>query len=325
MSRVAVTGSSGRLGRSVVSVLNSLGNEVFCLDRLFPSGSEEATLTSSDSSHVSTIDLTNFDDTVALFADLKPDAVVHLAAIAVPFSAPEHVILRTNATLAFNVIQGAVSAGVRKIITASSPTVQGYGAPIGWIPERLPLDESMEPNPWNAYALSKLIAERTMRMFAAQCGDSVRLAAFRPCYVIAPEEWLGALTQQGHTVRQRLDDPSLGAPALFNYVDARDVGRFIHILIEALTEIPNAQVFYVGARDALARKSLAELIPEYFPEAAQAASELTGSQPAFSIEKAHRLLGWQPERTWRSELSHEPRSALDCSSAVPVSSLETRK
>lgn len=294
MSRVLVTGSSGRLGRSVVAVLAERGHEVIGVDLTVP--------TEGAAEQVSA-DLTDAAQASAVIAEARVDAVIHLAAIAVPFSAPEQHILRTNASLAYNVMQAAVDAGVRKIVTASSPTVFGYGSPAGWVPERLPLDEDVEPRPWNAYALSKLLAERTMAMFAAQKGDEVRLAAFRPCYVVAPEEWHGAPTQQGHTILERLDDPALSAPALFNYVDARDVGGFLDTLVAGLDDIPNAQTFMVGAADALARRPLAELMPVYWPSTAEAAHELTGTAPAFSIEKARRLLGWTPTHDWRSELA----------------------
>ena len=293
MSRILLTGSAGRLGRSVVAVLSDRGHEVVQVDLAVPTDAGDAVAA----------DLTDPAVASTVIAGARADAVIHLAAIAVPFSAPEQHILRTNATLAYNVMQAAVDAGVRKVVTASSPTVFGYGSPAGWTPERLPLDEDIEPRPWNAYALSKLVAERTMQMFAAQRGDGVRLAAFRPCYVIAPEEWDGAPTQQGHTVLNRLDDPSLSAPALFNYVDARDVGDFLHVLLAGLDDIPNAQTFIVGAADALARRPLAELVPQFMPEAAGAARELTGTAPAFSIEKARRLLGWRPQRDWRTELA----------------------
>jgi Nucleoside-diphosphate-sugar epimerases len=293
MSRLLITGSSGRLGRSVVAVLREAGHEVVGVDRD----------PETDDPTARVADLTDTRAASEVLAEVAPDAVIHLAAIAVPFSAPEQHILRTNASLAYNVMQGAVDAGVRNIITASSPTVFGYGSPAGWIPRRLPLDEEVPEEPWNAYSLSKLIAERTARMFAAQFGDVVRVAAFRPCYVIAPEEWRDAPTQQGHTVVDRLDKPELAAPALFNYVDARDVGAFLDVLLAALAEIPNAQTFIVGAADALARRPLSELIPEYLPLAASVARELTGTRPAFSIEKAHRLLGWRPVRDWRSELA----------------------
>ena len=295
MSRVLVTGSSGRLGRSVVAVLAERGHEVIEVDLSVPAASPGAERIAAD--------LTDAAQASAVLAGARADAVIHLAAIAVPFSAPEQHILRTNASLAYNVMQAAVDAGVRKIVTASSPTVFGYGSPAGWVPERLPLDEDVRPRPWNAYALSKLLAERTMEMFAAQKGDEVRLAAFRPCYVVAPEEWRGAPTQQGHTILQRLDDPALSAPALFNYVDARDVGGFLDTLLGALDDIPNAQTFIVGAEDALARRPLAELMPVYWPQTAGLAEGLTGTASAFSIEKARRLLGWTPDHDWRSELA----------------------
>ena len=238
-----------------------------------------------------------------MLSDSGAEAVVHLAAIATPFSAPEPVILATNTMLAFTVVQAAVDAGVGRVIVASSPTVYGYNAPTGWVPDALPLDETSPTRPWNAYALSKLVAENVMSMFAAQLGDRLRLAAFRPCFVIAPEEWRGALTQQGHTVAERLADPALSAPALFNYLDARDAASFVLTLLERMDSIPNGETFIVGADDALAERPLAELMPIYHPGTAQVAAGLTGTAPAFSNEKARRLLGWRPQHNWRDELA----------------------
>lgn len=297
MSRIIVTGGAGRLGRSLVAGLAGMGHEIVSLDR--------ATSPAPELSEIEQIalDLTDPEAASRAISDARADALVHLAAIAVPFSAPEDVILRTNATLALNVLSSGVTAGIPRIVTASSPTVLGYGAPTGWVPERLPLDEETTPKPWNAYALSKLLAEQTIAMLARQTGDATRFAAFRPCYVIAPEEWKGAPTQQGHTVRERLDDPALSAPALFNYVDARDVAAFVDVLIEALPGIPNAEVFFVGADDALAREPLAGLLPRFVPGCDELAAGLTGTSPAFSNDKARRVLGWRPDRTWRDELA----------------------
>ncbi len=103
-------------------------------------------------------------------------------------------------------------------------------------------------------------------------------------------------------MRERLDDPALSAPAVFNYVDARDVATFIDRLVAAMPEIPNGEVFFVGADDALAREPLSELIPRFFPGTDEVAAELTGTSPAFSNAKARRLLGWAPSHTWRGEL-----------------------
>lgn len=296
MTRIAVTGGAGRLGRTLVAGLAASGHDVVSLDRVATDAPELAGIAQEE------IDLTDADRTLELLRRLQPEAVVHLAAIAVPFSAPEDVILATNARLAASVLGGAATAGVPRIVAASSPTVLGYNCPTGWVPEAFPLDENTAPQPWNAYALSKLLIEQTVEMLARQTGDAVRLASFRPCYVIAPEEWRGAPTQQGHTVRERLDDPALSAPAVFNYVDARDVAGFVDRLLEALPEIPNGETFFVGADDALAREPLAELVPRFHPGTDAVAAVLTGTAPAFSSAKAARVLGWRPRYSWRTEL-----------------------
>ena len=297
MATILITGGSGRLGRSVVAGFAASGHSVVSVDR----GPLPADPAFAAVVHES-VDLLDAAAVDAVMARHKPSAVIHLAAIAVPFSAPEDVILKTNTMLAYNVFRAATSNGVDKIVTASSPTVLGYGNPAGWLPESFPLDERTLPQPWNAYALSKLVAEQVMRMFATTNGGTTRYAAFRPCYVISPEEWEGAPTQQGHTLAERLADPALSAPALFNYVDARDVADFLAVLLEKMDTIENAQTFFVGAADALAVESLDKLMPQFLPGSEALAAGLTGTSPAFSIAKAQTVLGWTPQRSWRTEL-----------------------
>ncbi|GAA4511163.1 NAD-dependent epimerase/dehydratase family protein [Brevibacterium yomogidense] len=295
MTVVLVTGGSGRLGRSVVAGFADAGLSVTSADTTLPDAQDPRVA-------YRTADLTDPAAAAALVRAAAPDVVVGLAAIAVPFSAPEPVILSVNALIAHNTAAAAVEAGVGRIVLASSPTVVGYGAPAGWLPDSLPLTESTPTRPWHAYGLSKLVAEQTARMFAAAYGATTRFASFRPCFVIAPEEWSGAPTQQGHTVRERLADPALAAPSLFNYVDARDVTDFLLRLLDRMHVISNGDTFFVGAADALARKPLAELLPSFLPGSGALASVLTGTEPAFSIEKARHELGWNPTRGWRDQL-----------------------
>src|SRR3954470_3907995 len=101
-SRVVVTGGAGRLGRSVTSGLRAAGHLVLSVDRV-----PHADATSA------VVDLTDPDAAHRVLRDFSADAVVHLAGIAVPFSAPERTILTTNATLAFTVAQAAVDENVR--------------------------------------------------------------------------------------------------------------------------------------------------------------------------------------------------------------------
>ncbi|WP_120004552.1 NAD-dependent epimerase/dehydratase family protein [Nesterenkonia muleiensis] len=292
--RVIITGGSGRLGRSVVDGFSAAGHQVISMDRTLP----ETPVSGVD---YRAADLLDAVATAELFAEVGPDSVVSLAAIAVPFSAPEDVILKTNVGIAHNVTAAAVAAGARTVIIASSPSIMGYGSPVEWVPPRLPLDENVTPYPWHAYGLSKYAAEQVAAMFAQQT-SRVKFISFRPCYVIAPEEWQGGPTQQGHTLVERLDRPELSAVALFNYVDARDVTDFLLTALASSDQVSNGAVFFVGAKDALARKPLSELIPEYFPELSHLAEGLTGDSPAFSVQKAKDVLGWEPKRSWRTEL-----------------------
>ncbi|QEO13745.1 NAD(P)-dependent oxidoreductase [Agromyces intestinalis] len=288
--RVVITGSSGRLGRSVATGLVGLGHRVLGVDRATAglAGVDERVL-----------DLADPRAAAALLAETRPDAVVHLAGIAVPFSAPERVILATNTTLAHTVLEAAAQADVARVLVASSPTVIGYGA-TGWHPTALPIDETHPVAPANAYALSKVVVEELVRLFARTLPGA--WGAFRPCYVISPEEWAGEPTQQGHTVAQRLADPALAAVSLFNYLDADDAAAFVDAWLRAPADAVNGEVFFVGASDALADRPIAELWRETAPQLGEAADALTGTAPVFSAAKAERVLGWRPARHWRTAL-----------------------
>jgi nucleoside-diphosphate-sugar epimerase len=305
VSRYLVTGGSGRLGRSVVAVLADAGHEVISVDRDVPA--HPIAPAAHAVRHVS-CDLADPAATTALFSEVRPDAVVHLAAIAVPFGRPDAELYSTNTALAFSVLEASLAAHAKALLIASSPTVIGYGSPAGWKPAYLPIDERHPLAPWNAYALSKQAIENLIAMVVRAHGDSMRIGAFRPCYVIAPEEWAGAPTQQGHTVAERLENPELSAVALFNYVDARDAGDFVLAWLLRAETIPNGSVFFVGAPDSLAREPITELAERFRPELLDAIGRLDPHAAVFSSELAEKLLGWRATRTWRTELAMDGAS-----------------
>lgn len=302
--RVVVTGSSGRLGRTLATALAAAGHEVTGLDRA-PAGLDRV--------DERTIDLADASAAERSLAELRPDALVHLAGIAVPFSAPERDILLTNTNLAHLVLGAAAAAGVGRVLAASSPTPIGYSSPT-WRAAAIPIDETHPLEPANAYALSKVVIEETVRMFARTAAGAYGF--FRPCYVISPEEWAGAPTQQGHTVAERLADPALAAVSLFNYVDARDVAGFVDAWLAAPGREIDGEGFFVGAEDALAARPVAELWREFAPGLGPAADALDGTQPVFSSRKAFERLGWRAERAWRSERAAAPAPPAAPSVAV---------
>jgi nucleoside-diphosphate-sugar epimerase len=278
----------------VVGALATAGHEVVSIARNAAPG-----LPAEQVCH----DLMSPERTRELFVALRPDAVVHLAAIAVPFSRPEVEIWSRNTTMTFAVLEATIASGADRLLVSSSPTVIGYNAPHGWVPARLPIDEDHPTAPWNGYAASKLAMEHIVAMGVRRVGEEVRLGVFRPCYVVSPEEWAGAPTQQGHTIEQRLADPALSAVALFNYVDARDAGEFVRVWLDQARDIPNGSCCFVGATDALAVRPLAELMPGLVPGVTrEAAAGLVGTSPAFDVSRAERLVGWRAARSWRTEL-----------------------
>lgn len=293
--RVLVTGGSGRLGHTVLSELADKGHEVISVDT--------AAATRGTRFPAFPADLSDAGECYSTLAHFKPEAVVHLAAIPAPFLRSEITTFGTNARMAFNICQAAFDLGVGTVLAASSPTVMGYGNP-HWVPSYLPLDEEHPTAAWNAYTLSKVATEQMVQGFASR--GAGRFYAFRPCFVVAPEEWHGAPTQGGGTVRERLKKPELAASSLFNYVDARDAAEFVRLLLENADEVPNGETFFVCAGDALAEGPLDELLPRYTTVPAETARQLTGTEPAFSTRKAERLLGWRPQYSWRTEMSEAP-------------------
>lgn len=306
---IAVTGGSGRLGRSVVGGLREAGLRVTSIDR---AGSTDEQSIEAD--------LTEPAQAAAILEELRPDALVHLAAIAVPFSAPERTIFGVNTGMGFTVLEAAIDAGVTRILVASSPTVLGYGRP-GWQPQSLPLDEHSEVQPHHAYALSKVVLEKMVSTFAL-AHPQIRLAAFRPCYVVAPEEWEGAPTQQGHTIEERLASPELAAVSLFNYLDARDAASFVMAWLAA-DSAPSGRCYFVSASDAMAVAPPADLLSTYLPEIAHLSGQLSGNGSLFSIEAAAEDLGWAPTRSWRNQLPAAALERLGALTAGPASTERT--
>lgn len=112
MARVAVTGSSGKLGRAVVDHLHDHGWEVVALDQAPPARTDI----------ISTrVDLTDFGQAYEAVAGIDDrhdgvDALVHLAAIPAPGLRPNAATFQNNMTATYNVFSAALRAGVRNIV-----------------------------------------------------------------------------------------------------------------------------------------------------------------------------------------------------------------
>lgn len=290
--RVLVTGGSGRLGRSVLSVLADRGHQVTSVDTAPTTPPARVTTITAD-----LLDATALQDA---FTRTAPEAVIHLAGIAVPFTHPDVKTLQVNTGLAWAVLAAAIEHGAHSAVAASSPTVYGYNTP-SWAPDYLPLDEEHPVRPWHAYGLSKAIIEQTVQALA-RTTDTCVLSALRPGYVVAPEEWAGAPTQQGHTLAERLADPALASTSLFNYVDARDAAELFALVIEHPERVRHGGVYNAVADDPLAPGPVDSSMAHLHPTTAPHSTALADGRAVFSNERARTELGWAPTRTWRTQI-----------------------
>lgn len=153
--RVLVTGGAGFIGSHTVEALIAAGHEVIVLDNL-STGSrknlpQQIRLIEADIRH---------DSLSAIFAEVRPEAVVHLAAqTMVPYSLqhPDE-DAATNVVGITKVLEACRQHAVKRVVFSSSAAVYGDA-------ETLPLKESDGGALESFYALSKLTSEKYLALY----------------------------------------------------------------------------------------------------------------------------------------------------------------
>jgi nucleoside-diphosphate-sugar epimerase len=145
-----VTGGMGSVGRAVVKRLAASGHSLRVLDRLTGEDTDQVTYAAAD--------ITNYDALRPHFDGVE--AVVHLAAIIAPTLGTPETIFKVNALGTFNVFQAAASAGIRRVVCASSINALGFNfAMHGFQLDYFPIDEDHPSLTSDAYSFSKCIGE----------------------------------------------------------------------------------------------------------------------------------------------------------------------
>lgn len=278
--RIAVTGGTGKLGRAVVADLRGHDHEVINLD----AAAERPDIR---------IDLTDYGQTVEALTAIddrydRIDAVVHLAAIPAPGITANAATFHNNINATYNVFAAARAAGITNVVWASSETL--LGIPFDTPPPYIPLDEEYPARPESRYALVKLL-EETMAAEFCRWNPALKMVGLRFSNVMAPEDYA--------------EFPSFDADArlrkwnLWGYIDARDGAQAVRRALAY--DVPGTEVFIIANADTVMSRSSASLAAEVYP-GVPVTRELGEHETLLSIDKARRLLGYEPAHSWRQHV-----------------------
>lgn len=278
--RIALTGSSGKLGSVVLRELRAAGHEVIGLDVV---GVREPGFVQ--------VDLTDYGQVIDALAGVNDthdgvDALVHLAAVPAPGIRSDVATFHNNIAATFNVFWAAIRLGIRRIVYASSETV--LGLPFDVPPPYIPVDEEYAARPESVYSLVKHLEEQLATELVRWHPD-LSITALRFSNVMVPEDYAAF----------PYDDDARGRKwNLWGYIDARDGAQAIERALDAAPA--GFDRFIIAAADTVTTRPNAELVAEVFPDV-PVHGDLGAHDTMLSITKARRLLGYEPRHSWRDE------------------------
>ena len=280
--KIAVTGAAGKLGTVVARELRAAGHEVFALDTVV-----------AKLEGYTRVDLTDYGQTVDALCGIDDrhsglDAVVHLAAIPAGGILTDSQTFHNNMAATFNVFQGARRAGIKTIVYASSETL--LGIPFETPPPYVPVDEEYDSRPESMYSLTKHLEEELAR----------KLVRWDPELSISGLRFSNVMVESDYAEFPSYDaDPGIRSWNLWGYIDARDGAQAVLRALEA--RIPGFEAYVIAQADTVMSRPSAELMHDVFPQV-EIRGELGERETLLSIEKARRMLGYEPKHSWRDHV-----------------------
>lgn len=233
MSKVLVTGATGGLGLAVVAALIAKGYAVRATGR---NTAIAARLEATGAEFVAA-DINVDESLPALVRGM--DGVIHCAALSSPWGAYA-TFHRVNVLATRNLLKTAQSAGVKRFVFVSSPSV--YARPIDQ--ENLRESDPVNPRPMNAYAATKGMAEREV---LAASSSAMACVAVRPRAIIGPDDQV-VLPRVLRLIRKGRFPLVRGGKALLQLTDARDAAAALALAYERASDLSGEVVNISGGR-----------------------------------------------------------------------------
>lgn len=301
--RVVVTGGSGKAGQYVIKELLKAGHTILNLD-LVQCPIPEAFTVQTDltvSGQVFSAISGQFRLAEPFPPGLPPtpDAVIHLAGYSRNMIAPDEETFRANTLSTYNVIEAACKLGIKKIIIASSVTVYGTSFALGDVDfPSFPVDETVDTNPTDTYAIAKLCGERVARGFAARFNADIY--ALRIGRIFAPEEYNEPLfTSYVHT-------PERWKAHGWSYIDARDLGQ---MCVLGLQKSGLGFRVFNATNDTITNYESTEAFLKRVSPNTPFTRPMGEVEAPISNASVKELLGFREEHPWKKYFGQEKKAA----------------
>ncbi|MCS7108460.1 MAG: SDR family NAD(P)-dependent oxidoreductase [Sulfolobales archaeon] len=291
--RILITGGAGFIGHYLATYLTTLGHDVTCLDNLSRASKDAVDILRNNGIELIVSDVTDFNSLSAAVGLVRPDVIVHAAAL---ISVEESLekpkeYFEVNFMGTLNVVRAMERFNVSRIIYVSSAAV--YGNPV-----KLPINEDHPTNPRSPYGLSKLFGEGVVKLFSQL--NNFEHIILRLFNVYGPRQKLthysGVIVKFVHNVMNDLP--------LTIYGDGEQTRDFIHVIdvcraVElSLTTKHFNEIYNVGSGVPTSIKELANMVQSIKKSKAGIVYEPPRAGDILhsyaDISKATKLLGFRP-------------------------------
>lgn len=170
--KILLTGAGGQIGHDLIGTLSAQGHDVVSTD-LAPRPPSHA---HASGSKWKRLDVTDAEATIAMFTEVKPDLVFHLAAILSARGEKDpKLAYDVNQTGTWNVLEACRITKVQRLIFTSSIAVFGP-PPSGPLPDPTPDDVALHPT--TMYGVTKVAGELLCAYYTKKHGVDCRGVRF---------------------------------------------------------------------------------------------------------------------------------------------------